>query len=74
MRQLLARVVMFLPMAGYYWDSNLKYDFFDGRYWSSTQHSSYSYDAYYLRVSIFNSVELKSNNRGYGLTVRPIAK
>jgi hypothetical protein len=65
---------IFLPMAGYYMESDHTIDYFDGRYWSSTQHPSYSYDAYNLRVSVYDNDGLRSNNRCYGLTVRPIAK
>ena len=65
---------IFLPMAGYYWHDNIQNDYYEGFYWSSTLHPSYSYAAYFLLVSGFEESKLGGYYRFEGLTVRPIAK
>lgn len=64
---------IFLPAAGYYYDSSLRNAGSYGLYWSSSLSTSYPSDAYYL---YFNSsyVSMRSYYRDYGQSVRPVCQ
>ena len=63
---------IFLPAAGYRYDTSLRNAGSDGRYWSATS-SSISNFAYYLR---FNSdgYDWSYDYRDYGFAVRPVSE
>lgn len=62
---------LFLPAAGYYYDSSLYDAGSNGYYWSRSLYSGYSLSAYYV---YFNSggVLRDGNGRYYGRSVRPV--
>ena len=64
---------IFLPAAGYRYDSSLDYAGSYGRYWSSSLSTDYPYYAYEL---YFNSdyVGWSNNDRCIGFTVRPVCQ
>ena len=61
---------IFLPAAGYRWNSGL-YNWGYGDYWSSTLDESYPDDAYILGFSS-SGVSTGSGSRNYGESVRPV--
>ena len=63
--------VIFLPAAGYRWDSSLNDDGSDGDFWSSTLNESGSDSAYGLGF-YSGYVYWGYGSRGYGLSVRPV--
>ena len=62
---------IFLPAAGYGYDSSLFYPGSDGNYWSSTPNSGNSDDAWSLYFSS-GSFGRSSDYRYYGQSVRPV--
>jgi len=62
---------IFLPAAGYGYDSYLSYPGSDGYYWSSTPISNYSSDAWSLRFGS-NYFYRNCYYRYYGQSVRPL--
>lgn len=64
---------IFLPAAGIRWDESLNYAGGKGLYLSSSLHTSYSYNVYYL---FFDSDgwHLHGSDRYNGFTVRPVRK
>ncbi len=65
---------IFLPAAGYRWGDYLSRAGMYGDYWSSTQHPSYSYDAYYLFFGSGGTLWDSGDHRYYGFTVRPVSR
>ena len=63
---------IFLPAAGYRWDSDLYDGGDDGYYWSSLQHPSESNSAYYLIFGMGSADMDYSHCRCDGRSVRPI--
>ena len=64
---------IFLPAAGYRYDSVLYNAGTYGYYWSSTQHPSRANGAYYLDFHSGN-VDWSSSLRDYGRSVRPVVR
>lgn len=65
--------LLFLPAAGYRYNSGLSSAGRYGRYWSSTPNPSYSDDAYCLDFGS-NGADWRSYNRCFGHSVRPVAE
>ena len=64
---------IFLPAAGNRWRDNLENAGSHGYYWSSTQHSSSSYRAYYLNF-LSDYANWSNTSRSRGFTVRPVSR
>ena len=62
---------IFLPAAGYRYNSDLSRAGSYGYYWSSSLRAHGSYLAYELHFHS-NSVDWDNNSRGFGLSVRPV--
>ena len=62
---------LFLPAAGYIWDSSLDLAGTFGGYWSRTLQSSYSYFAYYLDFRS-GSIHRSATNRSGAIVVRAV--
>ena len=62
---------IFLPAAGYRYDSDLYRAGSNGHYWGGSLYTSRSYYAYYLGFGS-SSVSWYYNERGYGQSVRPV--
>ena len=62
---------IFLPAAGYRYDSSLSYVGYDGYYWSSSLYEYYPYYAWYLYFGS-DSVYRGSYYRSRGRSVRPV--
>lgn len=62
---------LFLPAAGYRYDTYVYYQGSSCYYWSSTRYSAYPYRAYYLYYDPPNA-GVSYINRYYGYTVRPV--
>ncbi|MBR6067952.1 MAG: InlB B-repeat-containing protein [Bacteroidales bacterium] len=62
---------IFLPAAGYRFDSELYYAGSNGYYWSSSLYTDYPYIAWYLDFYSGN-YDMYDNNRSYGRSVRPV--
>jgi hypothetical protein len=64
---------IFLPAAGYRYDSSLSSAGSNGYYWSSSLYTGYPYYAYDLSFYSDN-VDWNNNNRYVGFTVRPVCQ
>ena len=64
---------IFLPAAGYRHGSSLDHAGSNGYYWSSSLNQSHTDHAYYLYF-YSGGVDLYSNRRCYGLSVRPVTE
>ena len=62
---------IFLPLAGVFWDDELRIVGKNGSYWSSTQYPKYLYYAYDLYFG--SEVDWYYHYRHYGQSVRPVA-
>lgn len=63
---------VFLPAAGYRWDSELGYAGSSGHYWSRSLIYDYSYYAWYLYFYSFDCDMGSSGLRSNGFSVRPV--
>ena len=64
---------IFLPAAGYRYNSGLNNNGGNGYYWTATQYSRYAYQAYSLTFSTSSS-GYNTQGRDEGQSVRPVAK
>ncbi len=64
---------IFLPAAGWCFETELEDAGDDGLYWSSAPHTLYTQDAYGLHFDIFDRGEYKQYRRYFGLSVRPVS-
>ncbi|MBR5716408.1 MAG: hypothetical protein IKX59_07445 [Bacteroidales bacterium] len=63
---------IFLPAAGYQWNTNNDFESFDGFYWISSSERYESWAAYYVSVSSEDYDEGRMFNRSFGLSVRAV--
>ncbi|MCQ2227230.1 MAG: hypothetical protein MJZ01_04890 [Bacteroidales bacterium] len=63
---------IFLPAAGFRWNTKL-YDVGDnGEYWSSSLNESFPNNAQYLDISLSNVSSLNGASRSFGYSIRPV--
>ena len=63
---------IFLPMPGYFFDTNVEDVGINGTYWSSELKSDYSSQAYVIDMYNDGDISLFANSRYYGLSIRPV--
>jgi hypothetical protein len=63
---------IFLPISGYFSDTNVEDIGYNGTYWSSEQKSDYSSQAYVIDIYNDGDISLFANSRYYGLSIRPV--
>ena len=63
---------IFLPMPGYFIDTNIEDIGYNGTYWSSELKSDYSSQAYVIDIYNDGDISLFANSRYYGLSIRPV--
>ena len=63
---------LFLPAAGYRWDSELRYVGYYGYYWSSSLYTDYPNSAWYFNFDSDNYGMDSYDYRNYGHSVRPV--
>ena len=63
---------IFLPISGYFSDTNVEDIGYNGTYWSSELKSDYSSQAYVIDIYNDGDISLFTNSRYYGLSIRPV--
>ena len=63
---------IFLPISGYFSDTNVEDIGYNGTYWSSELKSDYSSYAYVIDMYNDGDISLFPNSRYYGLSIRPV--
>ena len=63
---------IFLPISGYFSDTNIEDIGYNGTYWSSELKSDYSSQAYVIDIYNDGDISLFTNSRYYGLSIRPV--
>ena len=63
---------IFLPIPGYFSDTNVEDIGYNGTYWSSELKSDYSSQAYVIDIYNDGDISLFTNSRYYGLSIRPV--
>ena len=63
---------IFLPISGYFSDTNIEDIGYNGTYWGSELKSDYSSQAYVIDIYNDGDISLFTNSRYYGLSIRPV--